>query len=893
MNQEWRAHFWGINREMQKFSKEEQIISFTKSKRRVITTCVVLAILLTFLIVCIPYFQTTRISTCMGNRIDRIGVLTREPLVQRFVPTGRDLEYVELHYSNCDANEGTIHFSIEDKKGNVLFSQDDEIANLEGDPYIRYEVNLKVKANGTYYIRVFVDGVIAPLAPKLWLSNNVSDEIRDVIYYGQDPNVRMQANVELGYSVFHYASFAIAFVSILFSGLSALIVLHLSENKRRSLGMGVLLIMPVVMCILAETLNNNSILNKSMYVWMINYLLYFLIYCFFYALTNKLRFTVIFSNALILILAIINFYKLQFRGEPFTFADVVSFGTAMNVASEYKIGLSYLVITTGSVFVLITSIVSRIRYSVHHKRTRLIIGALSVALGVFMVSALFDTDRYSASADSIMKRLGIVNNVWNQPKNYSDNGMMVALTMNAQYLTVEQPEVYSLEDVDNVISDVDANYGMSMLTGRELSDYYRNRQDSQQEMPNIIVIMNESYSDFSQFENVELSQPLSPFMDSLDENTISGDLHVSTFGGGTANSEFEFLTGNSMIGVPSGSIPYQQYINGDTGSMARILSNLGYNTIALHPYLASGWNRPLVYDYMEFDQFLSDTDFTDPEYIRSYISDSCSFAKIIELYEQNETEGNGNPLFLFNVTMQNHGSYSKTYVNFEPDVEYVPDPGAFPEAEQYFSVARNTDIAMQELIEYFSNVDEPTIIVFFGDHLPSFNDGFYEMLMGVEDTSNLNSEQMGDLYTTDYLIWANYGIQTPEIPNISLNYLSTLVMQVAGLPMTDYQMFLSQLHASFPVISTMGVYDINGNYLGGTNLLTETDLWNYYSLLIYNEVFEDNDRRAYVFDYPHYMALQIKEEMENEAASGSSIDALPAEETTGREEEIVETTTED
>ncbi len=371
---------------------------------------------------------------------------------------------------------------------------------------------------------------------------------------------------------------------------------------------------------------------------------------------------------------------------------------------------------------------------------------------VLLVVSLFDTDRYSASKDSIMKKLGIVNNVWNQPKNFSDNGVLVSITMNAKYLTVSAPAVYSEENLQHVQEDVRENYGFNMLEDRQMTYEECHEVLDVDQRPNIICIMNESYSDFSQFGDIQFTQDFQPFIDSLEgsDNTIMGELHVSTFGGGTANSEFEFLTGNSMLGMPQGSIPYQQYIDADTGSISRTLKNIGYNTVAIHPYLASGWNRPAVYEFMNFDRFLSDEDFEDPIPVRNYISDQSSFEKIIEVYEENKAEGD-EPLFVFNVTMQNHGSYTKSYDNFEPDVFFEPDPGKYEEAEQYFSVAHNTDAAFEQLIHYFENVDEPTVICMFGDHLPSLHDGFYEMLMGVSNTTDLDPSQMMLMYTTDYI----------------------------------------------------------------------------------------------------------------------------------------------
>lgn len=841
-----------------------------------------MVILLGTLFLFLPSFKDERISSCVGTRGERSGKLYGEKLTQVFVPTGPKLNYIDIRYANCFDVDGIVIFEVHDESGKTIYSEDVKICDLQNDEYYRYNVNLSVKPGEKYDFTVVSAGPRETLTPRLWISNNIPDECEKLTYLGFDPDVKMQVTTEFGYAQFHYAAFFISLISILLTGFSALLVLNLDHKIRKIIAFVILAIMPAISFVLVEMLNANSIANKILAAYFINYIIYLVIYIFFYAITNRLRFAVLFANTIIFILAIINFYKLEFRGEPLSLLDAVSIKTAFNVAGEYEFKIKYMLIMTACLFLLVTAIVSRFRYKTRHLVSRLILATISAAFGALLVFALFDTDRYSASKNSIMKKLGIVNNVWNQPLNYSDNGMIVAITMNAQYLTVNPPSVYTLENLENVTADIYNNYGTNMITGQKLTETQRLKIHSGK-LPNIICIMDESYSDFSQFDNFTLSEEYSPFMDSMKENTIYGDCYVSTFGGGTANSEFEFLTGNTMVAMPNGSIPYQQYINSDAGSLARTLKNFGYSTIAMHPYLASGWNRPAVYEYMNFDAFYAQEDIREPEYIRSYISDSCSFKKIIELYEENEANTTA-PLFLFNVTMQNHGSYTKSYANFEPDVSIVEDPGKYTQAEQYFSVARNTDSAVEELITYFSNCEEPTVICFFGDHLPSFKDGFYEDVLGVKDIAELSPEEMQKLYITDFFIWANYDIPEMELKAISLNYLSTLVMQVADLPMTQYQMFLSDMYTHYPVLTTMGVNDKDGNYLGSTNVLNQ-DLWNYYSVLEYNNVFGKEMRDNYIFDYPYNAIVKDNEKKRLEALG--AVPTTPAV-TPAKEEQGVE-----
>lgn len=867
---------------MKKTYKLLRAVSLTERKSRYIVAGILTVLLIVVLFLNFPIFQDTRVSTCVGTRTERTGEIAVEPLVQRFVPNGSLIEYIEIHFADCNTDSGWICFSIEDSKGREIYRDTIKMCDIQGDTYYRFETNLSVKRNAVYYFKVYADGMPSWDAPKLWLSNNVKDEIRDVVFRNQPVDRRLQTNVEIGYAQFHYIGFFLSLFSVILAGGTILLQLNIDEAKRRKICLFIMLLMPLVMFIVVESLNSGSAFKKTPIVWIVNYLLYLTIYSLFFFITNRLRFTVLFSNTLIFIIAIVNFYKLEFRGEPFTLSDFASMSTALNVASEYEISLRYMVLTTGCVFMLITAVVSRFRYQLQHKRTRFLLGGVTVALLAFLVTSLFNADRYSASNSHLMQRLGIVNNVWNQPKNFTDNGVLVAITMNAKYLTVSAPSVYNIENLNHVVNDVHENYGINMLNEQPLAAYQRYQEVDSDSMPNIICIMDESYSDFSQFGDINLTQELAPFINSLydNDNAIRGELYVSTYGGGTANSEFEFLTGNTMLGMPQGSIPYQQYLGSETGSVPRTLHNLGYRTVAIHPYLASGWNRPLVYQSMCFDEFLAIDDFPNPEYVRSYVSDQSSFEKIIEVYEQSKSNDPDQPMFIFNVTMQNHGSYTKTYTNFEPDVFYAASPGSFPEAEQYFSVAHRTDAAVEELIEYFSNCDEPTVICFFGDHLPSLKDGFYEMLFGA-DTASLEPEQMQKLYMTDFFIWTNYDVNMPDVEHISLNYLSTLVMQVAGIPLTEYQLFLTNIYERFPIITTVGIVDGAGNYVGGTDVVTSTDVWNYYNVLEYNNVFGEDERYSVVFDYP----LSIAEEMDYDTATGhggsspssSEVDMIPPE----------------
>ena len=148
--------------------------------------------------------------------------------------------------------------------------------------------------------------------------------------------------------------------------------------------------------------------------------------------------------------------------------------------------------------------------------------------------------------------------------------------------------------------------------------------------PNIIVIMSESYTDFRNVRDLPVSKPVMPFFDSLAARpgVLSGDLLVSVFGGGTCNTEFEFLTGGSMLFLQDGVIPYQSFCHRPTHAIPWLLGQQGYRTVALHPYVRTFWDRDRVYPNIGFDEFISMDDFEDPEHLRRFISDASCFDRI-------------------------------------------------------------------------------------------------------------------------------------------------------------------------------------------------------------------------------------------------------------------------
>ena len=884
----------------------------SKNKIRIAISVAAAIILMVLLFVNSAVFRNISTSSCVGESPRTMGALTLDtPYQQYFVPAKADLSYIEVRFATYmgDSAEGTIQFDLLNDNGKILTSRSVAIKELQDDAYYRFDTNLKLDTSKTYSYTLRAVNTGWDKAPVVWVSAPTAQEQTSLILPGISSDYSYQTSAQYGYSYFNTGAFIGSALLILLCSFVFLLDVKIPEKRRALAGKLVLLFTPIAMFFLVEALNDNSALTKKAQAYPLNYVYYIILYAIFFTLINRLKISMLISNTIIYVLAVINYFKLIFRGEPLQPWDIFSAKTAVNVASSYSLSLSVVLIFTFLFFVLMNLISWKVDYSIPRIRTRVVMGAASTVLAVFLVFSLFGTDRYAVAAFNFMQKIGITNNVWNQTSNYELNGLVIAFTMNAQYMNVDKPDAYSADTVaeiksqiesgsdltaaytDETAADASAGSDASAATGLPAAADASSDTDStaasaaaaavsavtpaaavpsatpapssaEQALPggaavtpvpvtqetvtnpNIIAIMCESYANLETIADYTTNKEVTPFYDNASDNVIKGNLYVSTYGGGTANTEFEFLTGNSMAFLPNGSIPYQQYIDSPTGSLAQILKSRGYSTIAVHPYLASGWNRTSVYSKLGFDDFLSIDDFTNPSYMRGYISDQCSYNKLIELYEN---KPKGQPIFLFNVTMQNHGGYINKYANFTEDISLTEFPGEFPETEQYLSLIHQSDAALKNLIDYFSTVDEPTVICFFGDHLPNMKNNFYETILG-ENLTDLSAEEMLKLYQTPFLIWANYDINEQQINKISANYLSTLLMQTANIDLPDYNQYLSSLYQTFPVIDAMAVIDSKGNTYQTTDSAPGKEAIKAYSILQYNNLFDKNGRDATLFD---------------------------------------------
>ena len=550
----------------------------------------------------------------------------------------------------------------------------------------------------------------------------------------------------------------------------------------------VFLLGPWVCLWMVETLNENDVFS-DLYAWQVlmNMIWYYILFAVLRLVLGRIRRACALGICLAFLVGLVNHYVLRFRGRILFPADVTAWRTAANVADGFDYSMdAYImqaaVLLTAYLFLVLVCPPQR-------KRARIPLPFALVAWGAVLgyCFAFFCTGALPA--------LGIYTQQWVTQR----NGFLLNFTVALRYSSVEKPADYSHDKVLELMEQYPALEG-----------------DPDRQPTNLIVIMNESFADFTVFDDFEASEDPTPFLHSLEENTVKGWMYAPVTGGGTATVEFEYLTGFSSLFQPPHTVAYQLYVEEGMPSLAAVAGSQGYETTAFHPYKSSGWNRVLAYDYLDFDRQMYEEDVVDPYYIRHYVSDRSDYEMIFRTTR--EQEGN---TFFFNVTMQNHSGYAQGWNNLERTID-LPDRLARTDssARQYFALARESDDALRELIGYYSQQDEPTMIVFFGDHQPPLTNSFYEELYG-KKLSERTTEEVLRQYAVPFFIWTNYDIQEEQDVVISPNYLGVLTAQLAGLPMTGFMNFLSQLYEELPAVIPVGFVTGDGQYLARSELNEE------------------------------------------------------------------------
>lgn len=487
-------------------------------------------------------------------------------------------------------------------------------------------------------------------------------------------------------------------------------------------------------------------------------------------------------STILLVVSIANYFVIQFHAMPLSVNELRNIGTAAGVIGSYKFSVDSYVL-----FMI-----------------------LFYLLSLVFVNLLKETEtgeKYTWKQiifkDTVvcMLSLGILYKGY-----WSENPVKAA--KNIEYAWQDTFHEYgyvacSIDLIRQAVTVVQEPDGYSEERLMELAASLKQSDEGESRTPDVILILNETFFDLRQVADIHADQEFLHYWDTM-PNAVKGYAVAPIDGGGTNCSEYELLTGNSLQLMP-GITPFYVLDLENANSIASHLGKLGYETLAAHSESENSYNRLQSYPKLGFQNVHFDLDFKNKEYYGNrqfYETDESVYQNLIQWYEEMPED---KPRFLYLLTIQNHGDWN---INDSSDdiVHVSNDFGDSTEkVNEYLSCIKQSDEAFKRLTDYFSSVDRDVVICMVGDHSPYLagaivKEGFSE------------AEKSLRLRGTPFMIWSNREMEEEDTGYVSLNYLPSIIVDVAGIPSTPYYEYMGQLREKLPVVSSYGKYfDSDGN----------------------------------------------------------------------------------
>lgn len=779
---------------------------------------------------------------------------------QEFVPTEKRLGKIKVYFYNYKPHEsnGEVCFSILDKSGEMIYSDSldaslikhnaETIFDLSGNTRIinssalinkkTYNIarGIKVESGERYILQIKAENVTGSSPLEVIMADREAEFDKLLTMDGVEYSGK-QIYASTVYYRFTYKVFAALIILLLIAIIMVCLPWRSWDEKIKNkfqtqmtisklISWLMFLLTPFV-CIfingkILDVRTGNIIRMLLTPKGWLNLLVVGMIGWIVYVVCNRTKYTVVITTLMFGIFAIVNYALVQFRGMPLMATDLANVGTAMDVASSYTLAFDKPSIWVITIVVIWCCVAMAVESNKGVSAKRRILNVIVLGAWILLFNQIFFNSTYLKE-----NRIKVSN--FNPKAGYKENGCILGFMVTVTTSRMEKPDAYSVENVEQIMAEYQSDLAETAYITEKT--------------PNIIYIMNESFADLSVIADLELSEDCMPFYRSLQENTIKGNMYVTAFGGQTANTEFEVLTGNTTAFLPYHTVAYSGIIKSDIPSMATSLSDNGYvGNTAFHPGMVDSYNRNRVYPYMGFDKHISIEDVDNPRNIRSFLSDEHNCEVLIKDYEDVRDENSENPYFMFNVTIQNHGGYGSTTGVVNGDITIGNEELATDGLQQFENLMKLSDDALKELVEYYDAKEEPTVIVFFGDHQPSLTDALYKKVYkGTEEYSKFDNYQKR--YIVPFLIWANYDIEEQNNVELSTNYLTAYMKQALKINMTGYDKFLMDLYQKVPVITGNCYKGDNGKfYKWDSETVSEyTDLLEEYRLVQYNGLIDTSN----------------------------------------------------
>lgn len=571
----------------------------------------------------------------------------------------------------------------------------------------------------------------------------------------------------------------------------------------------------------------NSFKGQHLSLVIYNLLLLGIVELVFIVITNRVRLGTDIWAFICVIFNVVNHFVYEFRGTPVMASDIATVGTALEVADGYKIQFNFYT-TLALVLLFDFIIIGRVikcepvfKKGAHRLCGLAVMAVVSVVSFNCLVMTEFASNR------------GLYLSLFQPLRSYQRYGSIACFAKSIELSVPEKPEEYSLEKVEEITSK-----------------YESDTVDTSKKRPNVITIINEAFSDPKVLADIKTNEDYMPFIHDLMENgnTVSGTSYASIVGGQTANTEYEFLTGNSMSFLPKGTVAFQIYMKHEMPSMVTELKSEGYTgNSATHLQKARNYNRDKVYPLLGFDKFYDYTNLGVPFVkMRNNATDQCTYDNITHDYEQNREKSDA-PYFAYTMTIQNHSSYDVPFDNFD-DKRIVVENADAPDLGYYLSLIKYSDEMFENLVEYYENVDEPTVILLTGDHQPRIYDESMESITNGE-WREWSNEEMMRRYAVPFVIWANYDIDKKTIEKTSMNYLQTILMETIGGELTGFQKFQQDVMKEVPVLTSNGYWGADGKFYNVEDKNSPYyKLLQEYAILQYNDLSDYKNRAEEFFE---------------------------------------------
>lgn len=482
---------------------------------------------------------------------------------------------------------------------------------------------------------------------------------------------------------------------------------------------------------------------------------------------------------------------LQFRGTALQWQDIGSWRAALNVAGGYRLALSPKIVVLAVLWLWTLADLhwagGLCAGAPRSAGFRAALGLGAAAAGVLLwVSPLIPASGVTSSYIS------------------TQNAVVANLFLQSRDLPLKKPK----------------NYEAQL---QQLGQYSSDAGTKVAETPDIVVIMNESFADLRCY-GAQIAPEIYRDWDEILARSAHGTAYSSVFGGNTPNAEYEFLTGDSLLFYTGTPIPYETAIRQDVPALPGLLAQLGSGIVAMHPNEGIVWSREQVYPKLGFGRSVFLADYENTEMLRRYVSDQANYSQVLRVLE--EADG---PQFLFNVTIQNHGSYEEE--DFADLNALLDSRTGCSQTRQYLTLVKESGAALKEFLQQLEQRPRKTYVVFFGDHQPWVDEAFYSQYESGQDA------QEHLRYQVPYFIWCNQSQEEQQLPLCGLNDLQLYLAEQAGLPLTGYQKLLAQVAQRYPVVCAQGVMAADGRWLDEKQI-AEDDLLSLYRTAVYAHINE-------------------------------------------------------